>query len=75
MLLAVGRMNYTRKKVLRGVRELSKKGKRVTYEELAQYADCSYTTVRRAVVELEKEGVITKVSKGKGFGFRYEVKR
>jgi DNA-binding Lrp family transcriptional regulator len=72
-MLTVVTMNYTRKRVMRAVRELSRQQERITYSAIADYAGCSYMTVRRAVKELRDAGIITAISSGKGHGYKFTV--
>lgn len=71
-MLDVVTMNFTRRRVLRGIRELSREGNRVLYEQLADYADCSTKTVSRAVAELEAEGKIIREG-GQRHGYKFEL--
>jgi len=75
MMLNVATMNYTRKRVLRAVRELSRNGERVTHEQIAAHAECSTKTVQRALSDLKRDGRISTIGNGKGHGFRYEVSK
>lgn len=72
-MVGVTRMNYSRKRVYRAVRELSRTRERVTYSEIADYANCSYSTARRAIADLILDGKIKVSNSGKGCGFLYEV--
>lgn len=72
-MLNTANLNWTHRRVLRAIRELSRDGHRVTYDRIAGRAECSYTTVRRAVAELQREGKIELVSKGKGCGYIFRV--
>jgi O6-methylguanine-DNA--protein-cysteine methyltransferase len=72
-MLNMATMNWTRKRVFRAVRELSRGGGRVTYQQIADRAECSPMTARRAVLELITDGRIEIFDSGCGRGHFYKI--
>lgn len=66
-------MVFSYRYVLEAIKQLSAEDRRVQYEEIAKLAGCSTKTVERAVKEFSKTGQVRLLSKGKGFGYKFEV--
>lgn len=74
-LMIVIIMPFSRRYILTAIAELARPDQRLTYEQIAERADCSSKTVERAVPELVRDGKIRIRGNGRGKrgGYTYEV--
>lgn len=72
-LMAIAIMAFSYRYVLEAITELSREKRRVQYAEIAERAGCSTKTVERAVKDLTRSGAVKLISKGKGYGYMFEV--